>query len=54
MKFGQFMYDHEIKVFINKFYKKCSLETSARSFCIYKELNTTIAGKWKFWNKLIV
>ena len=37
MKFGQFMKYYKIKFFIEKFYEKCGLETSSRSFLVFKE-----------------
>ena len=37
MKFGQFMKYYKIKFFIEKFYEKCGLETSSRSFLIFQE-----------------
>ena len=37
MKFGQFMQYCKIIFFIQKFYKKCDLETSSRPFLIFKK-----------------
>ena len=37
IKFGQFMYYYEIKLFIEKIYEKCDQETSSRPFFIFKE-----------------
>ena len=52
MKFVQFVSYYQRKNFIKKFHKKFNLETSSRSFFVYKELSTTSIGKWNFWRKL--
>ena len=54
MKFGQFMSCSKINNFIKKFYKKCSLKTSSRSFFVCKELATNFIGKWNFWSNLLI
>ena len=42
------------KIFIEKFYQKCGLETSFRLFCIYQQLSTDSIAKSNFWNELII
>ena len=45
MKFGQFMSYYLRNNFIKKFHKNYDLETSSRTFYVYKELSTTSIGK---------
>ena len=48
MKFGQFMSYSKRNNLIKKFYKKCGLKTSSKSFCVCKELTTTSIGELNF------
>ena len=41
MKFDQSTEYYKRKLFINKLYEKCDLETSSRSFLIFKESSVT-------------
>ena len=40
--------------FISKILEKCGQRTSSKLFFIYKELNATLTGKWKFRKKLVL
>ena len=55
MKFDQFMQYYKITLFIKKFYEKCCLETSSRSFSIFKEFPVKkILWKSACWFGLIL
>ena len=47
MTFDQFMSYYKRKYFFKDLYEKDCLETTSRSFCVCKEVNTTSIEKWE-------